>query len=254
MRRLQVPEWRSFYVPIGVVRKKFFPGEEKAKIPRFTSSQDQIHRDRQLKPGLRPFEKLTPTQEPLESVREKVTFISGMDRFYKHGSDVHAQCASCFLSSATAHSVDASVYPLARTLDHLVADQIGDRTPFRTLELSCNSHQDNKESIYFDNISWYGTGYVAPSLRDPRRVYERLFGLADLKTSRNITDLVLEDAHEMRRELGVADREKFAEYFDAIRTLEQQMSRLEAMRDELAKSRGCRATRSSFTGAGNTSD
>ena len=109
-------------------------------------------------------------------MKDKVTLITGMDRFYQHGSDVHAQCASCFLSSATAHSVEASVYPLARTLDHIVADHVGDATPFRTLEFSCNSHRDNKESIYFDNVSWYGTGHVAPSIRDPRKAYRRMFG------------------------------------------------------------------------------
>ena len=40
-----------------------------------------------------------------------------------------------------------------RTLDQVIADQVGQETPFRTLEFSCNSHQDNKESIFFDNIS-----------------------------------------------------------------------------------------------------
>ena len=222
-----------FYVPIGVVRRSFFPGEQDAAIPEFTSNQIEIATDAKVTVGLHPFENLTPTQQPLQDVRDKVTFISGMDRFYKHGSDVHAQCASCFLSSATAHSVDESVYPLARTLDHIVADYVGDETPFRTLELSCNSHKDNKESIYFDNISWYGTGHVAPSLRDPRKVYRRLFGTQEIKTYRNITDLVLADARSMQNQLGKSDRDKFAEYFDGIRSIEQQMDKLERMKSEL---------------------
>lgn len=224
-----------FYVPIGVVRRGFFPGEQDAAIPKFSSNQKKIVRNFQVPVGLHPLESLTPTQEPLEPIKDKVTFISGMDRFYKHGSDVHAQCASCFLSSATAHSVDSSVYPLARTLDHLVADHVGDQTPFRTLEISCNSHRDNKESIYFDNISWYGTGHVAPSIRDPRKLYRRLFGTQDIEAYRNITDLVLADARSMQRTLGRSDREKFAEYFDGIRTIEEQMDKLENMKGELSR-------------------
>lgn len=224
-----------FYVPIGVVRRGFFPGEQDAAIPKFTSSQAEIPRSVEIPVGLHPLENLTPTQEPLARVKDKVTFITGMDRFYKHGSDVHAQCASCFLSSATAHSVAESVYPLARTLDHIVADVVGDQTPFRTLELSCNSHKDNKESIYFDNISWYGTSHVAPSIRDPRKAYRRLFGTQEIEAYRNITDLVLADANSMQKTLARADREKFVEYFDGIRSIEQQMDKLEAMKDELEK-------------------
>ena len=91
------------------------------------------------------------------------------------------------------------------------------------------------ESIYFDNISWYGTGHVAPSVRDPRKAYRRLFGTQDVQEFRNITDLVLEDARSLRRELGYADRNKFEEYFDSIRTIEEQMAKLEKMKGELTK-------------------
>lgn len=223
-----------FYVPIGVARRGFFPGEQDAAIPKFSSNQKEISRNAQIPIGVQPLENLTPTQQPLERVKQKVTLITGMDRFYQHGSDVHAQCASCFLSSATAHEVESSVYPLSRTLDHIVADHVGDATPFRTLELSCNSHRDNKESIYFDNISWYGTGHVAPSIRDPRKAYRRMFGTQDIQAYRNITDLVLEDARSMRQKLGSSDRQKFSEYFDGIRTIEQQMDKLEKMKGELA--------------------
>ena len=224
-----------FYVPIGVVRRGFFPREENAPIPGFRITQAGISRDFELPLGVRRLEQLTPTQQPLEQVKDKVTLITGMDRRFKPGTDVHAQCASCFLSSAAISDTLDSVYPLNRTLDHVVADHVGDSTPFRTLELSCNSHQDNKESIYFDNISWYKTGHVAPTLRDPRIVYRRLFGTQEHQAFRNVTDLVLEDARFMQRRLGATDRQKFIEYFDGIRTIEQQMDRLEKMKSKLAK-------------------
>lgn len=223
-----------YYVPIGVVRRGFFPGEKDAIIPKFTSSQQEIEQTKKIPLGLQPLN-LTPTMQPLEAIKDKVTLITGMDRTFQQGTDVHAQCASCYLSSAPPFSIKQSAWPLDRTLDHLVADQIGDSTPFKTLEFSCNSHKDNKESIYFDNISWYGTGHVAPSIRDPRKMYRRLFGTQEVKQFRNITDLVLEDARSMRKELGVRDRDKFAEYFDSIRSIEQQMDKLEKMKTELAQ-------------------
>lgn len=222
-----------FYVPIGVVRRSFFPGEAGASVPKFTSSQKELPKtDRP--PGLHALE-LTPTMEPLAGIKDKFTLITGLDRTYQHGTDVHAQCASCFLSSAPPHTIKGSALPLGRSLDHIVGDRIGTKTPFRTLEFSCNSHRDNLESIHFDNISWYGTDHVAPSIRDPRKAYQRLFGTQEIKTYRNITDLVLQDARSMKRALGTADRDKFDEYFDSIRTIEEQMDKLEKMKGELAQ-------------------
>lgn len=222
-----------FYVPIGVVRREFFPGEAGTTIPKFTSSQQPIEGRKEMKTGRHELP-TTPTLEPLQPVREHLTLITGMDRSYQEGTDVHAQCGSCFLSSATPYSVKESPYPLDRTLDQMIADQVGGETPFRTLEFSCNSHRDNKESIYFDNISWYGTDHVAPSMRDPRKAYRRLFGTQEAEAYRNITDLVLEDAKVLEKTLGTRDREKFGEYYESIRTIELQMERLEKMRGELA--------------------
>lgn len=223
-----------FYVPIGVVRRGFFPGEKNAILPKFTSNQKEIPRDKEIPVGIHPL-KLTPTMQPLEQIKDKVTLVTGLDRTFQQGTDVHAQCASCFLSSAAPFTVKQSAWPLNRTLDHIVADHVGNITPFRTLEFSCNSHRDNKESQYFDNISWYGTGHVAPSIRDPRKVYRRLFSTQEGDRFRNITDLVLEDARSIKRQLGYTDKQKFAEYFDSVRTIEEQMEKLEKMKGELNK-------------------
>ena len=151
------------------------------------------------------------------------------------GTDVHAQCASCYLSSAPPFSIEGTAWPLDRTLDHLVADKVSANTPFSTLEFSCNSHRDNKESIYFDNISWYGTGHLAPSIRNPRKMYRRLFSTQEIERHRDITDLVLEDANSLKKELGYSDRQKFAEYYDSLRAIENQMNRLEKMKNALSK-------------------
>jgi hypothetical protein len=227
-----VPPMRMafFYVPIGVVRRGFFPGEAAAEIPKGNSPPSWL----KTQVGLQPIQ-WTKTLQPLEKVQDKVTLITGMDRTFQNGTDVHAQCASCFLSSAEPFSISESAWPLDRTLDQMVGDHVGETTPFRTLELSCNSHKDNLESIYFDNISWYGTGHVAPSIRDPRKVYRRLFATQEIQRFRNVTDLVLEDAHSLRLELGYNDRQKFGEYFESIRTIEKQMDRLEKMKAELAE-------------------
>ncbi|MGC6459207.1 MAG: DUF1552 domain-containing protein [Akkermansiaceae bacterium] len=225
-----------FYVPIGVVRRGFFPGEANGTIPKGNLGNVARSLDKQ-DPNfkVRTLDKLTPTMEPLAGLKSKVNLITGMDRTFQLGTDVHAQCASCYLSSAPPYTIEGTAWPLDRTLDHLVADKVGQKTPFSTLEFSCNSHKDNKESIYFDNISWYGTGHLAPSIRDPRKMYRRLFSTSEIEQNRDVTDLVLEDARSMKKELGYADGQKFGEYFESIRAIEKQMDRLEAMKSELAK-------------------
>ena len=225
-----------FYVPIGVVRRGFFPGEADATIPRGNLGSLRRSLDKQDPNfSVRSLDQLTPTMAPLSGLKNKINLITGMDRTFQQGTDVHAQCASCYLSSAPPYTIKGTAWPLDRTLDHLVADVAGKETPFSTLEFSCNSHKDNKESIYFDNISWYGTGHLAPSVRDPRKMYRRLFSTKEIDRYRDVTDLVLEDARSMKKDLGYADGQKFAEYFDSIRSIERQMDRLESMKGELAK-------------------
>ena len=225
-----------FYVPIGVVRRGFFPGEADATIPKGNLGSLRRSLDKQDPNfGVRNLDQLTPTMMPLSGLKNKINLITGMDRTFQQGTDVHAQCASCYLSSAPPYTIKGTAWPLDRTLDHLVADVAGRETPFPTLEFSCNSHKDNKESIYFDNISWYGTGHLAPSVRDPRKMYRRLFSTKEIDRYRDVTDLVLGDARSMKKDLGYADGQKFAEYFDSIRSIETQMDRLESMKGELAK-------------------
>jgi len=224
-----------FYVPIGVVRRGFFPGEQDHVIPKGNLGNVMAslgEQDPNFK--VKALEALTPTMRPLERWKHKVNLITGMDRTFQVGTDVHAQCACCYLSSAAPYSIKRSAWPLDRTLDHIVADSIGTQTPFRTLEFSCNTHKDNKESIYFDNVSWFDTGHVAPSIRDPRKMYRRLFSTQENKRFSEVTDLVLEDARSMQRGLAYPDRQKFEEYFESIRTIERQMDRLQNMKSAIA--------------------
>ncbi|MDA7512101.1 DUF1552 domain-containing protein [Verrucomicrobia bacterium] len=225
-----------FYVPIGVVRRGFFPGESDHIIPKGNLGNVMASLGKQDPHfSVKPLDELTPTMRPLDSVKDKINLITGLDRTFQIGTDVHAQCASCYLSSAMPYSIKKSAWPLDRTLDHIVADSIGTETPFPTLEFSCNTHKDNKESIYFDNISWYGTGHLAPSIRSPQKMYQRLFSNSETNRFREVTDLVLEDAQSLSKKLAYADQQKFQEFFDSIRTIEKQLGRLQKMQSELAQ-------------------
>jgi hypothetical protein len=70
-------------------------------------------------------------------------------------------------------------------------------------------------------------------MRNPRKIYDRLFGTQAHARSRDITDLALGSARQFQKRLGTADRRKFDEYFEAIRTIETRMDRIDKMKSEL---------------------
>lgn len=223
-----------FYLPNGIVRRGFFPGEGDRPLPKFAGQNNVWRFQGKTVPVGKHKMTFTPTLAPLHKVKQDVTLITGLDRTFQHGTDSHAQAASCYLTSVAPFEVKHSAYPLARTLDHIAADAIGKQTPYSTLELSCNDHKNNIESIYFDNMSWYDTGHVAPSMRNPRKVYDRLFGTKGNSRYRNITDLALGSARDLQKSLSTNDKRKFAEYFEAVRTIETRMDRIESMKASLA--------------------
>ena len=200
-----------FYIPNGIVPRAWYP--------------------QQTGPGFA----LSPTLKPLEAVRNKIALFSGLDRVKVAGTDGHAQASTCWLSSAAPDELSPAGYPLKRTLDQIIASETGKHTPFRSLELSCNPYEDNRESVYFDNISWYGHGHVARSLRDPQQVFDRLFRTGQRTAETSVLDLVLDDARSLRPRLGNLDRRKLDEYLDAVRTLEQQMARVRDRQPDIDK-------------------
>jgi len=223
------------YIPNGIVRRCFFPGEEKADIPDFIGGFDadktKEQRRFKQKPGVYPLE-LTQTLKPLAEHAADVTLITGLDRSYKHGQDVHAQGASCYLTSLSPEQAAAKGvrHPNGRTLDQVIGDVVGRSTAFNTLEISCNGFTTPKEPIEFDNISWYGPDRMAPSIKDPKKLYDRLF-MRDGLGSRlsDVTDLVLADANSLARRLGRDDKETLAQFMHMIRDIELRIRRLDKL-------------------------
>ncbi|MBC8352893.1 MAG: DUF1552 domain-containing protein [Planctomycetes bacterium] len=223
------------YVPNGLVRRCFFPGEEDGELPGFVGgfNADKTKDDKRVqnKPGIYPVE-LTSTMQPLSDHTKDITLVTGLDRTFKNGQDVHAQGASCYLTSLSPVQAEAQgiQHPNGRSLDQVIGDQVGQSTVFNTLEISCNGFKAGKESIYFDNISWYGPDKIAPSIKDPQKLYDRLF-LADSYRTHvtDVTDLVLADAKTLSRKLGRDDRETLGEFMEMIRDIEIRIAKLQKL-------------------------
>ncbi len=220
------------YIPNGIVRRCFFPGEENAELPGFIGgfNADKEKNERRYKhvPGIYPLE-LTQTLQPLAEHKDDVTLITGLDRSYKDGQDVHAQGSSCYLTSLSPEEAGKKGirHPNGRTLDQVIGDSVGRSTVFNTLEISCNGFTAPKEPIEFDNISWYGPDKMAPSIKDPQKLYDRLFLRDSFRTHvADVTDLVLADANSLSKKLGRDDKETMAQFMEMIRDIELRIAKL----------------------------
>ncbi|MFT5468811.1 MAG: hypothetical protein ACI8UO_003923 [Verrucomicrobiales bacterium] len=222
----------TIYIPNGIVRRGFFPGEEETELPGFVGgfNADKIKEQKRIKnqPGIYPLE-LTSTMQPLAPHAKDITLVTGLDRTFKNGQDVHAQGASCYLTSVSPEQATARgmKHPNGRSLDQVIGDHVGVETPFNTLEVSTNGFRAPKESIYFDNISWYGPDKIAPSIRDPQKLYNRLFKSESQWTHiTDVSDLILADAQTLSKKLGRDDRETMDGFVEMIRDVEIRIERL----------------------------
>ena len=220
------------YVPNGLVRRGFFPGEERVESPGFRSGfaadKEKGYRV-QTVPGIHPLE-LTSTMQPLKAHAKDITLVTGMDRTFKDGQDVHAQGASCYLTSISPEQAAAKGmrHPNGRSLDQIIADKVGQQTALPSLEISCNGFLAGKEDIYFNNISWYGEDRIAPSIKNPKKLYQRLFtGGGYAEHMGDVSDLVLADAKDLSRQLGRDDRETMDQFMTMIRDIEVRIERME---------------------------
>ena len=232
------------YLPNGLVRRCFIPGEEENTSPGFNTvkKSEAFRREKDATPsGVRPL-RLTQTMQPLADHDKELTLITGLDRPYKLGGDAHEQGASCYLSSVSPEEASAKSlrFLQGRTLDHVIGETVGRGTPLKTLEISCNGFTKGKESMRFDNISWYDVDRVATSLKSPQALYDRLFLSDDAKYDdhlNEVTSLVLADAKSLSGKLGGNDKDTLDEFMTMVRDIETRMSRLRKLVADAGMSR-----------------
>ncbi len=234
-KKLPCPAKRfvMMYLPNGLVRRCLIPGEEENSSPGFKTvkGSEKFRANSDSTPsGMRRLE-TTSTLKPLSGHLENLTLLTGLDRPYKLGGDAHEQGASCYLSSVSpGEAAEKKLRFLqGRTLDHVIGDKLGHETPLKTLEISCNGFTQGKESTRFDNISWSGVDQLAPSIKDPQALYDRLFLSDDARYNdhlNEVTSLVLADAKSLSGKLGRKDKDTLDEFMTMVRDIETRMVRL----------------------------
>ncbi len=192
----------------------------------------------------RDFQLLPESQlKPLEEFREYLTIVSQTDcrmaepyRPSEIGGDHHRSTA-VFLTHSHPKQTQGSDLYVGTSLDQLHAQRFGQDTALPSLELmvedvnrggGCNY---NYHCAYTDSISWASPSQPLPAIREPRAVFERLFGAGDSaedraarrRTSRSVIDWIAEDVARLRRSLDTVDRLAMDQYLEQIREIERRI-------------------------------
>jgi hypothetical protein len=164
--------------------------------------------------------RLTPTLQPLESVKKHLLILDGLDG-RPHPSSGHNRSACLWLSSALPGKTDSWGVETDITLDQVLAAKLSAGARQKSLELSCTTVGSLMHAM---NISWRGPGAPAGAETSPRDVFARLFGdpKDDLK-KKSVLDVVSDDARRVKSKLGRADQRRLDEYLESVRSLERQI-------------------------------
>ena len=191
---------------------------------------------------------LTPSSlRSLEPFRKYLTIVSDTDCRMADafapkeiGGD-HFRTTAVFLTQAHPKQTEGSDVDVGTSFDQVFAQRFGHETPIPSIQLTIENVDQaggcayGYACAYTDTISWGSPNEPLPMVRDPRSVFEMMFGAGGspeqrakrMKTNRSILDWVMEEMAGLRRDLGASDRQRVDQYTQYIRELEQRIQRIE---------------------------
>ena len=172
--------------------------------------------------------KLKRITAPLDRYRKQMTILSGLQ--LAHGGGHTGDYTFLTGTKGWANGVIEG----AISADQVVAANVGGQTRFPSLQLSIE-RGTNYGNQGLATLSWSESGIPMAAENDPHILFRRLFGTDDAdEASRrdsafrrrgSLLDLVQEQARDMNRKVGGADRRKLDEYFTSVREIERQLQR-----------------------------
>ena len=194
--------------------------------------------------------KMSRTLEPLAGLRDQFSVLRGFDHEKAEangdGAGDHARANATFLTGVQARKTAGADIALGESVDQIAARQVGHNTRLASLELSTDPARSsgNCDSgyscAYQFNLAWINETTPAPAERDPRLVFEKMFGSGNETEDarrrayrKSILDFVMTDAKRLQQRLGSTDKGKMEEYLTAVRDVEQRIERAEKFRKEV---------------------
>jgi hypothetical protein len=184
----------------------------------------------------------------LEPFRDALTIVSNSDvrnaeafTAPEIGGD-HFRSSAVFLTQMHPKQTQGSDVFAGTSLDQIYAQKFGQDTPIPSMQL-CIENVDaaggcsyGYSCTYTDSISWASPKQPLPMIRDPRLVFDQLFGVGATpqeraerrEEDRSILDWLGGATSRLQKELGAADRARLTNYLDEVREIERRIQHVEA--------------------------
>jgi hypothetical protein len=164
---------------------------------------------------------------PLESHRSSLVVLDGLEAIRAGLGDGHQMGMGSLWTGSKLLPGDFSGagYAGHASVDQVVANAIGNDTPYRSLELGVQTGGPN----VWTRMSYAAANQPLPPEDDPQAVFDRIFadvdvdpaGIDDRKAQRrSVIDLVKDDLASLQSRHGASDRIKVEKHLDAIRAIE----------------------------------
>jgi hypothetical protein len=217
------------YMPHGVIMDQFWPRDAES----FLASPP-------------------PALEPLRPVLDQCLMMKGISGVPIAPFDgaPHALELSTWLTAALPDASKRNQINISISADQIAANYVGGFTPLPSLELATmpQTHKENQEGLnegYYSHCSFRSPTRAVPAEINPRSVLNRLFGKTERPgqkapadpLDRQMLDLVIGGARDLRRRLPQADQHKLDEYLDSVRSVERRIAAIEYRQKEAALER-----------------
>jgi hypothetical protein len=186
---------------------------------------------------------VSPILSPLERFKDQMNVIGNLSRAGGLTVTDHAVSSAGWLSGVVAKQTEAEDISLGITIDQVLAKQVGQETPFPSLEFATEDFSGyvggcvpGYSCTYMNTISWAGDTAPLPMEINPRVAFERMFGRAGsvaarvtrLRENRSLLDSIADEARALQTRVTAQDRARLGDYLENIREIERRIQRTEA--------------------------
>jgi hypothetical protein len=183
---------------------------------------------------------LTSQLQPLEHLKKDILIMGELmnkNSLFKGADGHYAKSASLLTCMPIKQTIGDNISSGGISVDQVIASELGGQTLFPSLEYGMDRITTGVDinvgftRLYGSSISWKSPGQPLSKEIDPRLAFDRLFRpyVPGMKQKvdpwkQSVLDLVLEDAANLKKNLGRADQDKVSEYLESIRSVEKRIS------------------------------
>ena len=180
----------------------------------------------------------TPILQALEPFRENLNIVSGLGHQAADTTAVHSLSPATWLSGVRPKATQGTDAYAGITADQYAAAKIGQDTVLPSIELGTEDHSGfigacdrDYGCIYMNTVSWRTHTTPLPMEINPRKAFERMFGLggsasarmARTEEDRSVLDLFMQQSSDLQKKLGAQDRTTVNDYLDSVREIERRI-------------------------------